>query len=360
MSNETTHVFVMARGQGTRLYPLTDDTYKPSVCFAGQYRIIDFVLSNLEQSGIQNITVLTPKDGDQLCRHIQKHWSNVRTYTVTTDDSLIGNATSVLQALRANIDEYATHIGIFPSDQVFHFNLRETLLQHRSSSCKASILTRWHRSDSAYKFGVLRAENNTIIDFIEKPKALPKSYLQNDLCRVNMGIYWFNRTELLKILLKDALDPGSSNDFGHDVLPLLIKEISTHFIDIDSSTPWEDVGTIACYWTAHWKYKSVLHSWNIRETISGSILKTGYTSSPIPTTTQIDQCIIGERVVIGEYCTLKQVIVDAGCVLDNHLDISLDTPISGTVYKTLECLIIPKNSIVKYNYERQIITVEQP
>ena len=131
-------------------------------------------------------------------------------------------------------------------------------------------------------------------------------------------------------------------------------------IDIDPSTPWDDVGTITGYWTAHWKYKSVLHSWQIRETVPGPVLKTGYSSSPIPNTTKIEQCIIGERVIIGEYCTLKQIIIDTGCVLDNHLDISLETPISGSVYKTAECLIIPKNSVVKYNYERQIITVEQP
>ena len=131
-------------------------------------------------------------------------------------------------------------------------------------------------------------------------------------------------------------------------------------IEIAPSTPWEDVGTVAGYWAAHWKYQSDLHSWNIRETIPGSVLKTGYTSSSIPITTQIEQCIIGERVTIGEYCTLKQIIIDTGCVLDNHLDISYETPISGTVYKTPECLIIPKNSVVTYNYEQQIITVEQP
>ena len=99
---------------------------------------------------------------------------------------------------------------------------------------------------------------------------------------------------------------------------------------------------------------------NIRETIPGSVLKTGYTASPIPTTTQIEQCIIGEHVIIGEYCNLNQIIIDTGCILDDHLDISLDTPISGSIYRTRECLIIPKHSVVKYNHERKIITVEQP
>ena len=124
MTNETTHVFIMARGKGTRLHPLTDDTCKPTVSFGGQYRIIDFVLSNLIQSAIDNITVLLPADSTSLSSHLQEHWSNVQMNSSATNGPLLGNATSILRALQANLDNSATHIGIFPSDQVFHFNIR--------------------------------------------------------------------------------------------------------------------------------------------------------------------------------------------------------------------------------------------
>ena len=359
MTNETTHVFIMARGQGTRLHPLTSDTCKPSVSFGGQYRIIDFVLSNLVQANIQNITVMLPTNSITLSPHLSKYWPDIHTYVIPTDGKPIGNATSILKALQANLDKKATHIGIFPSDQVFHFDLQASLLQHRTSNSKASILTRWHPADRASNFGVLRAENSNIVDFIEKPDPIPESYIYNQQCRVNMGIYWFNRDVLFKTLVKDEQNTISSNDFGLDVLPLLIKDVITHTIDIDASTPWEDVGTIKRYWNTHWQYKSELDCWNIQKTVSGHVLETGYTASPIPNSTKIDQCIIFDSVDIGEHCNLKQMIIDTGCMLESHLNISLDTPIEGIVYRTPECLIIPKNSVVQYNRDKKIITVEQ-
>ena len=136
------------------------------------------------------------------------------------------------------------------------------------------------------------------------------------------------------------------------------QQCDQHLIDIEPSKPWEDVGTIKRYWDTL-QYKSTLPLWNIQQTVTGSILQAGYASSPIPTSTTLDHCIVLDSVHIGEHCTLKQMIIDTGCILDSHLDISLETPIAGTVYRTTECLIIPKNSIVQYNKERQIITVEQ-
>ena len=358
MINETTHVFIMARGQGTRLHPLTKSTCKPHLSFGGQYRIIDFVLSNLSRAGIQNITVLIPFDDSNLCFHLKQHWPHVHTQAAT-NDVLVGNATSVLRALELNLDSTSEHIGIFPSDQVFHFELLPTLLQHVATGAKASILTRWNHSDAVSNFGVLRAENSIVTDFIEKPNQLPNSYMDNHRYRVNMGIYWFNRETLLQTLLHDEKNTLSSHDFGHDILPLLIKEVCTNMIDIDISHPWEDVGTIDKYWHTHWKYRKVLRDWDIRETISGSMVETGYASSPLPTSTKLDQCIIFENVVIGEYCNLKQVIIETGCILDSHLTISLETAIDGRIYKTQQCLIIPQNSLVQYNREREMVTVEQ-
>ena len=111
--------------------------------FGGRHRIIDFVLSNLIQSNIQNITVLLPTDSTTLSPHLANPLVNIDTHVVPTDEELIGNAASVLKALQANMDNDATHIGIFPSDQVFHFDLQASLLQHQTSNSKASILTRW-------------------------------------------------------------------------------------------------------------------------------------------------------------------------------------------------------------------------
>ena len=84
-----------------------------------------------------------------------------------------------------------------------------------------------------------------------------------------MGIYWFKREHLYRTLLKDSKNPSSSNDFGHNIIPLLIKESTTHSIDIEFNYPWEDVGTIERYWDTHWKYQS-------------SIPKTGIFNKPHP------------------------------------------------------------------------------
>ena len=358
MIQENTHVFIMARGQGTRLHPLTDGVCKSSVPFGGRHKIIDFILSNLASAGITNITVLGPSEAPTLSNHLEQYWPDVILDKSTLHEPLMGNAASVRKALEANMDKQATHIGIFPSDQILLFDQYSVLLHHIKTKSKASILTQWRDPSTASNFGVLHVEGQSIVDFLEKPSKLPKKYIKNNRCRINMGIYWFDRDKLYRTLLKDANNPSSSNDFGHNVLPLLIKEPSTQIIDIDPSRPWEDVGTIERYWIAHWKYKGDIHNWNIKATFPLSIVSNGYSTSPIPTSTTIDQCIILDSVIIGEHCYLKDLIIDAGCILDNHLTISLDTPISGTVYKTPKCIIIPKKSLVRYNKEQQIITVE--
>lgn len=357
MIKETTHVFIMARGQGTRLQPLTDGVCKSSVPFGGKHKIIDFILSNLAAAEITNITILGPSEAPTLSKHLEKYWPEVVLEKSSLHEPLIGNAASVRMALEANMDKNATHIGIFPSDQILLFDQREVLLHHIQTKSKASILTQLRDPSTVSNFGVLHVEGESIVDFLEKPSVLPKQYINNHQCRINMGIYWFDRKTLYRTLLKDAKNTSSSNDFGHNVLPLLIKESSTKMIDIDPNYPWEDVGTIERYWNAHWKYKGDIHNWNIKVTSPVSIVSNGYSVSPIPDSTTIFQCIILDSVIIGEHCDLKHLIIDSGCILENDLMISLDTPISGTVYRTPECIIIPKRSLVRYNKEKQIITV---
>ena len=206
-------------------------------------------------------------------------------------------------------------------------------------------------------FGVLRTAGHSIVEFLEKPSFVPSTYINNNQCRINMGIYWFDRSHLYQTLLNDARNGSSSNDFGHNIIPMLIKEPTTKSINIDSAQPWEDVGTIQRYWNAHWKYQLDIPNWNIKVTSPMSIVHNNYTNSPIPDSTIIEQCIIFDSVIIGEHCHLSKVIIDSGCIIDDHITISLDTPIVGNVYKTPECIIIPKKSLIQYNEPQKVITV---
>ena len=129
MIKETIHVFIMARGQGTRLKPLTDGVCKSSVYFGGRHKIIDFVLSNLTAAGIDKITVLGPSEAPNLSRHLKAHWPNVILEKSSRHEPLIGNAASIRRALESNMDNDATHIGIFPErSRYILFDQRTALL----------------------------------------------------------------------------------------------------------------------------------------------------------------------------------------------------------------------------------------
>ena len=357
MIKETIHVFIMARGQGTRLKPLTDGICKSCVSFGGRHKIIDFVLSNLAAAGIEKITVLGPSDDPHLMSHLQTHWPNVILEPSCRHEPLVGNAASIRKALESNMDNNATHIGIFPSDQVILFDQRTVLMQHIKTRAKSSILTQWRDAETVSNFGVVRTRGSSIIDFIEKPLDIPKNYIENNQCKINMGIYWFERSYLYRTLLNDKDNPKSFNDFGHNIIPMLIKEATTKCINIDSTHPWEDVGTIERYWDAHWKYLGDIENWNIKVTSPMSDVDYRYSNSPIPDSTTIEQCIIFDSVTIGECCHLSNVIIDSNCTLEDHLTISLGTTIIGNVYRTPKCIIIPKNSMVQYDSKQKVITV---
>ena len=270
---------------------------------------------------------------------------------------LIGNAASIKEALEANLDNHSKHIGIFPSDQILLFDQHSVLQHHLKTKAQASILTQWRNADEVSNFGVLKALGTSIVEFIEKPTSVPEAYIENNKCRINMGIYWFDRTTLYEALLKDANNTNSSNDFGHNVLPLLIKETTMNIIDVDPNYPWEDVGTLEQYWNAHWKYRGDFQQWNIKVTGPNTPQSSSYTTSPVPKSTTVEKCIIFDSVTIGEHCNLSHLIIDSNCILEDHISISLETPITGTVYKTNECIIIPKGSLIRYSEAQQLVIV---
>ena len=344
----------MARGQGSRLHPLTQSICKPALPFGNSYRIIDFVLSNLQQAQLNSITILAPPNAKTLTTHIKTNWTNVHYIPANKEHSHVGNAKSVYQAI-SQIPKDTEIVGIFPSDHILNIDIHQTFLQHCKNKHHASILCMPHLCLDNMPFGVLQTRDNTIVDFVEKPSVIPTEWIINNHCLISMGIYWFSIETLLHILSEDANNPHSSHDFGTDILPALIRQTDTQAIFIDPEIPWEDVGTIDQYWAAHWCFTpEVLDEWSICQTDStptiyeSSNVSNFYSKSSIPPSTTVSKSIILSDVIIGTECTIEHMLIDANCIVESGVSLTPDTIFEGHVLNATKCVVIPKNSWV-YN-----------
>ena len=344
----------MARGQGSRLYPLTQSICKPALPFGNSYRIIDFVLSNLEQAQLNSVTILAPPNAKTLTTHIQTNWTNVHYIPADEEHSDVGNATSVYQAI-SQLPNETEIVGIFPSDHILNIDIHQTLEQHCKNKHHASILCMPHLSTDNMPFGVLQTRGHTIVNFVEKPSFVPTEWTIKNQCLISMGIYWFSKETLLNILSEDSNNPNSSHDFGTDVIPALIRQTDTQAILIDPETPWADVGTIDQYWSAHWCFTPrVLEEWSISQTGSTLALhehlnvSNMYSKSSIPQSTTVYKSIILNNVIIGTGCTIEHMLIDANCIVEDGVSLTPNTIFEGHVLNATKCVVIPKNSRV-YN-----------
>jgi len=355
MSIETTHVFVMARGLGTRLMPLTQNTCKPCVVF-GAHRLIDFVLSNLHRSGFSSdsITVLGPPEQSGLAHHLEKHWPLVNLDSIDNSEPLNGNAKSVLNALQRNLDKDAIHIGVFSCDQVFHFDIRDSFEQYIKSHTNSLFLAKWHPVSKASQFGIFNVQNQYAVSLLEKPKHITDTYVTNKQVLINLGMYWFNRQHIFQTLLKDSQIETSSNDFGHDILPLWISNHSALVYELNSAIPWADVGTIDQYWMTYWTYHNEIPRWNIRTVQKENIRHRRI----VHETTKIRQCILFDNIRIGKHCQLSMLIISEDCVVEDNVVISNKTHIQGFVYQGTHCSVIPPRCRVRYDEHTQTVISE--
>lgn len=351
------HIFVMARGQGQRLLPLTKNLCKPAVPFGASNRIIDFTLANIHNANFKHCSILTPYRTPTLQQHLHQHWPNVRVIQQSSP-TIVGNALSVLEALELNVDNQSDVIGILPSDHISHFDLAETLKQHWLQKSKASILCRQMPSEQCKPLGILKRKNNKVTEFIEKPKTIPTRFKEGTDCSINLGIYWFSRDLLIQVLRQDAQNIDSHHDFGHNILPLLTTLYLPTAIEIDAQQTWGDVGTIKSYWNTHWSTNfQKISRWNVPATLQGNHNLNIYTLSIIPNSANVSQCIIHQDVKIGERCKIQNTIIASNTMIDADITITLESTIFGDVKKTDECLIIPSDSRVTKDINGTLICV---
>ncbi len=247
---------LLAGGQGSRLYTLTQKIAKPAVPFGGKYRIIDFPLSNCANSGIDTVGILTQYQPLELADYVGsgKHWDLDRLsggvhilppyQQIKGADWYKGTANAIYQNINF-IERYdPEYVLILSGDHIYKMDYAKMIAAHRDTEADCTIAVLEVPMEEASRFGIMHTNpDGSIYEFEEKPKC-PKSNL------ASMGIYVFSWDKLKKYLIEDEANEKSSGDFGKDVLPAMLgdgcKMMSYRFADY-----WKDVGTIASLWDAN-------------------------------------------------------------------------------------------------------------
>jgi glucose-1-phosphate adenylyltransferase len=263
---------VLAGGEGKRLWPLTADRAKPAVPFGGNYRLIDFVLSNLVNAGYLRICVLTQYKSHSLDRHITQTW---RTSTLVGDYITpvpaqqrlgprwyTGSADAILQSSNLIYDDKPDYIVVFGADHVYRMDPRQMVQQHIETGAGATVAGLRVPRMEATEFGVIDAGSDKKVNgFLEKPADPPPLPDSPDEAYASMGNYVFTTRDLLEVLREDAENEDSVHDMGGSIMPMMVKQDQAYVYDFkDNDVPgaeerdhgyWRDVGTIDAYYDAH-------------------------------------------------------------------------------------------------------------
>lgn len=247
---------LLAGGQGSRLYALTNNIAKPAVSFGGKYRIIDFPLSNCVNSGIDTVGVLTQYQPLVLNDYIGngQPWDLDRAFggvhilspyqAKTGSDWYKGTANAIYQNLHFIKQFSPEYVLVLSGDHIYKMNYSKMLNYHILNGADCTIAALNVPLEEASRFGVLNTNpDGTIYEFEEKPKK-PKSTL------ASMGIYIFTAEKLYKYLEADANDASSSNDFGKNILPTMLN-CGEKMMAFEFKGYWKDVGTIDSLYEAN-------------------------------------------------------------------------------------------------------------
>jgi glucose-1-phosphate adenylyltransferase len=278
--------FVLAGGKGTRLYPLTKERAKPAVPFGGRYRIVDFVLSNLLNSGIYSIYVLTQFKSQSLLQHLREGWEvsgllrNNFIIPVPAqmrspqEDWYRGTADAITQNINL-IEQADPHVVvIFGADHIYRMNIRQMIEYHAEKRAGVTVAAIPVGKEFASEFGVIETTpEGNIVGFHEKKADAPTMPEDPKRVYASMGNYVFSTELLLRELYTDAKNNKSSHDFGKDILPSLIGRADMYAYNfqtnvipgdpIGSPHYWRDVGTLDAYYEASMDLRAVSPELNL-------------------------------------------------------------------------------------------------
>ncbi|MGB9892886.1 MAG: glucose-1-phosphate adenylyltransferase [Candidatus Saccharicenans sp.] len=360
-------VMILCGGKGERLYPLTKDRAKPSVPFAGNYRIIDFSLSNSLNSGFRKIALLTQYKSLSLERHILQGWSifhpESNEYIISlpaqgrvSEGWYEGTADAVFQNIYTIQQENPDVILVLSGDHVYRADYRHVLKFFLEKKAETVVMTHTCPVEEASRFGVISIDDESrIVNFTEKPKKPNPIPWSPGQVLISMGVYIFSTPVLVKALIKDARNSKSSHDFGKDLLPELIKENKVYAYIYEDY--WQDIGTIDAYWQANLDFLSPEPpiklndpQWPIRTykpqypptylaggkisnsligsgcqllggAIKNSILSPGVTVEP---EVNIEESIIFEGTIIKRGAKIKRSIIDKNSIIPENFSIGFD------------------------------------
>lgn len=380
---KNTLALILAGGRGSRLRELTNWRAKPAVPFGGKFRIIDFPLSNCINSGIRRVGVVTQYKSHSLIKHIQMGWGFLRgefnefvelmpAQQRVDEKWYEGTADAVFQNLDILRQENPKYVLILAGDHIYKMDYGQMLADHAKNQADMTIACINVPIEEAKAFGVLKVDaSDRIIDFKEKP-ANPDPLPDNpQQAFASMGIYIFNAEFLYEQLIRDADDKKSTHDFGHDIIPHLIKKyrvFAHRFSDscvgaTDGHYYWRDVGTVDAYWEANMELTRVIPQLNLYDNqwpiwthqeqlppakfvfndvgrcgsatdsmVSGGCLISGskvddsvlFSNVRIHSYCQIEAAVILPNVTVNRHVKLKRVVLDKGVVIPEGMEIGFD------------------------------------
>ncbi|MDH5694528.1 MAG: glucose-1-phosphate adenylyltransferase [Gammaproteobacteria bacterium] len=368
-----TVALILAGGRGSRLKNLTDWRSKPAVPFGGKFRIIDFPLSNCINSGVRHVAVVTQYKSHSLIRHIQQGWSFLRAELGEFIELLpaqqriqenwyAGTADAVYQNLDILRSHKPEHILILAGDHVYKMDYGPMLAYHYEHQADMTVGCIEVELDHARAFGVMQMENDgRVVGFQEKPEQPQAIPGKPGKALASMGIYVFNADFLYEQLIKDADTRTSTHDFGHDIIPSLIRNYRVYaypFRDENKGTHayWRDVGTIDSFWEANleligvtpelnlydddwpiWTYQEQLppakfvfddddrRGMAVDSMVSGGCIISGayirhsllFSNVTVSEYSEVEDSVILPDVNIGKNCRIRKAVLDKGvCVPD--------------------------------------------
>jgi len=276
---------ILAGGEGSRLYPLTQQRAKPAVPFGGKYRLIDFALSNFINSHIFSIYVLTQFKSQSLTEHLQESW---RFSSILSDHFILpvpaqqrtgsswyqGTADAIYQNINLIEDSDFDIIAIFGADHIYRMDLQQMVDFHVRKRADVTVSALPVPIKDACAFGVIQVqEKQRITGFKEKPKRPKPIPGRPGEAFASMGNYLFNKDVLIELLYEDAANIESSHDFGKDILPRVFNKSRVFAYDFRRNRIpgitrkeigyWRDVGTIQSFWEANMGLRNIKPEFNL-------------------------------------------------------------------------------------------------
>lgn len=382
--SRNTIAMVMAGGKGERLSPITIGRPKPAVPFGGKYKIVDFVLSNMFNSGIKRAYILTQYQAYSLNKHIKESWGKWvglgEFYdTISPETTHVGEqwykgtADAIYQNLRFIESSGAEYIVIFGGDHIYKMDISQMMAYHRMDKADITIAALEVTPEEATRFGVLSVNDDLqVTSFMEKPEQPPR-VPGRGTCFASMGNYIFSTTKLIDVL-KKGKRRYDDLDFGKHVIPMMLeggeKVCAYSFFDnyVPGMEPnergyWKDVGTIDSYYEANMDLVSVSpqlnlynYNWpiltnqgnlppaktvfdtegrrgqNLDSLVCGGCITSGATvrrsilgpSCKVNSYALVEDSILFENVRVGRGAKLKKTIIDENIAIPEGMEIGFD------------------------------------